>query len=341
MNETILVTEPEFRKAEDTFRAAAELRVQPAPPEEEQLAEAVGTHRARAAIVGIQPYSGRLFEALAESGPSGGAILARFGVGHDSVDKAAARRHGVVVTNTPGVLDASVAEHAMWLLGCLARHVAGLDARIRAGQFAGTAGIELCGKRLGIVGFGAIGRRVAAIAHRGFGMPVLAADSRSIAALESQEQRSWTEIQAAYGLELYTGDADEVFREADAVSIHLPAAPATRNFVDARRLGMMRPGALLVNTARGSILDEAALYDALAARQIAGAGLDVFAREPYDPVCPGKDLRTLENALLTPHVGSNTCEANRRMAEASLANVRHFLTGQINRLSRVDVPEAE
>jgi len=338
MAEVVLVTDLEYAKAEAFFQAQTDVAIVAAPFAEEPLAEAVRRHRARAVILGAKPYQGPLYEALGAVAGPGGSILARFGVGHDGVDKALARQHRIVVTNTPGVLDASVAEHAMWLLGSLARHVARLDARTRAGQFAGETGVELAGRTLGVIGFGNIGRRVAAMAHFGFGMRVLAADSRSASQLEAAEGRPLEAILSAYGVDRYSTDCDAVLGEVDAVSIHLPATAATNRFVDARRLGLMKPTAVLVNTARGTVIDEAALYDALAAGQLAGAGLDVFAQEPYQPVAPDKDLRRLENVVLTPHVGSNTREANLRMAQSALTNVRHFLAGQMDRLARVDAP---
>ncbi len=131
--------------------------------------------------------------------------------------------------------------------------------------------------------------------------------------------------------------AEELFRESDVISIHLPSNADTRHFINETRLSWMKPTAVLINTARGAVLDEAALYDALAARRLAGAALDVFEIEPYQPVAPGKDLRTLDNVVMTPHIGSNTREANRRMAEMCLENVRHFLAGELKQLTRVSV----
>ncbi len=348
--ETILVTELEFRKAESVFREAKDVRCEPAPVDEAALAEAVAASGARAVIVGVAPYRGALYEALGravapaslpaakpelsgagrDAGATNGAIIARFGVGHDSVNKPLARQHGIVVTNTPGVLDVSVAEHAMWLMGCLARKVSRLEARMRAGEFAGEVGMELRGKALGVLGFGAIGRRVAAIAHFGFGMKVIACDQIP--------PEKMAEVVAASGVERYTTDAEELLRQVDFISIHLPVVPATQRFINATRLAWLKPGAMLVNTARGAVLDEEALYDALAAGRLAGAALDVFEREPYVPAHPDKDLRKLENVVLTPHVGSNTREANRRMAESALENVRCFLAGKLDRLARVDQP---
>jgi lactate dehydrogenase-like 2-hydroxyacid dehydrogenase len=254
------------------------------------------------------------------------------------VDKALARKNNIVVTNTPGVLDISVAEHTIWLMGCLARNVSAMESRFRAGEFLSQTGTELCGKTLGILGFGGIGRRVAAMAHFGLGMKAVAAGRRPLSALKDQEGRRGEQVVSAFGVEEYTNDVESVFRRADVVSIHLPANAETRHFVNAHRLSLMKPGAMLVNTARGIVLDEPALYDALASGRLAGAALDVFENEPYKPASPEKDLRTLKNIVLTPHIGSNTHEANERMARACLKNIQSFFAGRIGELTRVDGP---
>lgn len=334
-SDTILVTEPEYRKGEDVFTAAADVQVAPVAADEVALAAAVRTHQCRAVIVGVHPYRQELYEALAEVAGEGPALIARFGVGHDSIDKQQAAARNIWVANTPGVLDQSVAEHTLWLMGALARHLASADTALRAGTFRGAPGIELGGKLLGILGCGPIGRRVAAIAHFGLGMRVLAVGRRSAERLEQDLGLPRSEIMARWGLDDYTIDSDRVFHEADVVSIHLPALPETRNYVDAQRLAQMRPTALLINTARGSIVDEGALFDALAADRLAGAALDVYPQEPYVPVEPAKDLRRLANVVLTPHIGSNTREANDRMAAASLANVLHFLARRYDALTLV------
>jgi lactate dehydrogenase-like 2-hydroxyacid dehydrogenase len=304
MAEPVLVTQPEFQKAEPVFVAAG---CEPAPADEPALAKAVVARGSRAVIVGVTPYRGLLYEALR------GGLIARFGVGHDGINKGLARQHGIIVTNTPGALDASVAEHAIWLMGCLARKIVCSEMQLRAGEFAGEVGVELHGKTLGILGFGAIGRRVAQIAEVGFGMKILACD-----------------LGAGFV------SAEELFRESDVISVHLSSNPDTRRYVNAVRLAWMKPSGLLINTARGAVLDEEALYGALVSGRLAGAALDVFENEPYVPVQPDKDLRKLENVVLTPHVGSNTREANRRMAGLALENVRYFLAGQLDRLTRVD-----
>jgi len=336
MSNAVVVTELVWAKGSEVFARCSELSLHVCPEREDELAAAVLASRARAAIVGAVAYTGPLYEALAEAAAGQPAIIARFGVGHDGIDKRQAAARNIVVTNTPGVLETSVAEHTMLLIGTLARHLVTAATNMKAGRFEAPTGVELAGRTLGIVGFGAIGSRVAQIAHFGFGMKVLAADVLTERELEQRHGARLEEIRQRFGLARYTQDVDAVFREADVVSIHVPATDATRGLVDARRLGLMKPGALLVNTARGAVLDEVALYEALASKQLAGAALDVFQREPYEPLDPAKDLRTLDNVLLTPHIGSNTRESNRRMAEAALANVAAFFAGQFDRLTRVD-----
>jgi len=340
--DTVVVTEPEYKKAEETFAAETRFRVVAAADDESSMTEAVRKHGARAVIVGVVPYGPPLLDALAsntaesrQAGQESAALIARFGVGYDSVDLTGAAERGIVVTNTPGVLDQSVAEHTVWLLGALARTIPAADARVRQGEFFNPGGVELSGKTLGLIGLGRIGRRVAQAACFGLGMRVIAGDCLPVEELTQREGRPLEQMLEEFGLDDYTTDVDRVFAESDAVSLHLPAIPATHHFVDARRLALMQPHALLVNTARGMVLDESALFDALQSGRPAAAALDVFEQEPYVPVDPVKDLRTLPNVVLTPHTGSNTRESNRRMAATTLDDAAAFFGGELQRLNRV------
>lgn len=340
MTPRVLVTEKEYHKGAEVF-AAAGVDVLPVPADESALAAEVLKQHASAVILGVERYVGPLYTALSQTrGEDGLTLIARFGVGCDGIDLEQARAHDVLVTNTPGVLDQSVAEHTLWLIGALARRVAAGDATMRSGAFPAAADMELAGKTLGVIGFGPIGQRVARMAHLGFGMRVLAVDLLPLDALAKRAGSDPEAIRRTTGVETVEHDADKVVEQADVVSLHLPALPATRHFIDSDRLARFRPGALLVNTARGVLVDEVALYDALAAGRLSAA-LDVFEEEPYRPQAPGKDLRTLENVVLTPHVGSSTVEANRRMTQACLANVRAFIEGRIEDLTRVPVRSQE
>jgi lactate dehydrogenase-like 2-hydroxyacid dehydrogenase len=335
MTPRVLVTEKEFHKGAEVFASAAGIEVLPAPADEGALAAEILTRHATAVIVGVERYAGPLYAALSETAGGGkNALIARFGVGYDGIDLEQAHTHGVFVTNTPGVLDQSVAEHTLWLIGALARRVTAGDATMRDGAFPAAADMEVAGKTLGIIGFGPIGRRVARAAHTGLDMRVLAADLLPMEALAKQAGSDPQAIRRATGVEAVEHDADAVIEQADVISLHLPALPATRHFIDSDRLARFRPGALLVNTARGALVDEVALYDALVSGQLSAA-LDVFEEEPYQPQAPGKDLRTLENVVLTPHVGSSTVEANHRMAQACVANVAAFASGRMEDLTRV------
>jgi lactate dehydrogenase-like 2-hydroxyacid dehydrogenase len=336
MPNEVLITKREIHKAATIFGEAADLRFLTVPGDETALAAAVREHNIRATVVGAAPYRGPLYEALAAVHGQQPALVARFGVGCDGVDLPQAARLGILVTNTPGTLDASVAEHAFWLLGAVTRRLAQLDAAFRRGMFVPYTGLELFGKTLAVVGFGGIGRRVAAIALRGFGMRVIAVGKRGqnyFSPINSSDPFFGENSSDPFFS--YTDDVDGALAEADVASIHLPARPETRHYFDAARLARMKPGALLINTARGAVLDENALFDALTAGHLAGAGLDVFAAEPYQPVSPERDLRTLPQVVLTPHVASNTREANARMAVSCVTTLRNFFAGRFDALPLV------
>ena len=279
----VLVTESEYRRAEPVFRAVtAPFECRQAPSDEAALAAAVTASGARYLVVGHLPYRGPLYDALAP-----GSVIARFGVGYGSLDLPRAAARGIVCTNTPGVLDQSVAELAMGLVAAAARRLAALPAQLEASVWTPPVDVELAGKTLAIIGCGRIGRATARIAARGYGM-VVAGYSRSASTLPTTDFAS------------VTADFAEAAGGAHFVSLHLPATPETRQYIDRDRLALLQAGAWLINTARGAVVDETALYDALASGQLAGAALDVFAREPYMPVDPGRDLRRLPNVILTP-----------------------------------------
>jgi phosphoglycerate dehydrogenase-like enzyme len=305
---TIIVTELEYSKAEPVF-ADSLIPCIPSPAAEEDLAETILEHGARHAIVGVNPYRERLYTAL-----SRGSVLARFGVGHDGIDKPRATAAGVFCTNTPGVLDQSVAEHTMLLMASAARRLIELAPPMAQGKWAPVGGSELYEKKLAVIGCGPIGSAVARIASLGYGMRVIGMS------------RSGRCFSPAGFSEILT-DFAEAVDQADYVSLHIPATTENRHFIDQDRLSQMAPSAWLINTARGAVVDEAALYEALAEGRLGGAALDVYEREPYVP-SPKGDLRLLPNVILTPHVGSNTIEANHRMAQRALQNIGMAESGQ-------------
>jgi phosphoglycerate dehydrogenase-like enzyme len=171
----------------------------------------------------------------------------------------------------------------------------------------------LKGKTLAIIGCGAIGRRVAQIAARGLGMKVIGCE-----VLDLDVKR----MQREFGFSTVVKSFAEAVGAADFVSLHIPSVPVTRHFLSRERLDLLPAGCWILNTARGALVDELALFDALAHGRLAGAALDVFEREPYQPFAAGKDLRTLPNVIMTPHISSSTREACDRMAERALRNIR-------------------
>ena len=259
----------------------------------------------------------RLNAAVLATEPLRARILANYGVGFNHIDVNAAKTRGLVVTNTPDVLTDDTADDAVMLMLMVARRAGEGERQVRAGAWTGWGpthmlGTKVSGKTLGLVGLGRIGRTVARRAHHGFGMRLIFHDPYppppAVAAELGAEPKA---------------SVDEVLREADFVSLHSPATPETRHLIDARRLALMKRGAFLINTARGDIVDEAALVEALKRGTIAGAALDVFEREPLVPA----ELRTLENVVLLPHLGSATAETRAAMGLRALENLTAFFAG--------------
>ncbi|MCC7010166.1 MAG: NAD(P)-binding domain-containing protein [Acidobacteria bacterium] len=316
----IVVTAPEYERVGTVFPHTPLVRCHVCVPEEDVLAETIARTGARHAIVGSLVYRDRLYAAL---GP--GSVLARFGVGYDGIDLAAASARGILCTNTPGVLDQSVAELAMLLIAAAARHVVALDASMRRGEWAPRGGAELAGRTLAIIGSGRIGAATARIAANGYGMRVIGC-RRSARDLDDESSQT--------GFSQLTNRFEDAVRHADYVCLLIPGTAENAQFVNRERLAMLQPHAWLVNVARGSVVDEAALYDALSSGRLAGAALDVFAREPYVPADPSRDLRTLPNVVLVPHIGSNTAAANQRMSERAIRNV---LLGESREFGEMDL----
>jgi glyoxylate reductase len=242
-------------------------------------------------------------------------ILANYAVGYNNIDLAAARRRGLIVTNTPDVLTDATADLTWALLLATARRIVEGDGLVRSGRWTGWSptqllGAEISGKTLGIIGMGRIGQAVARRAA-GFRMPVLYHTRQAMAS--SSIPREWE-----YRL------LRELLAEADFVTIHVPLAPATHHLIGTRELGCMRPTAFLINTARGPIVDEAALVDALKKGTIAGAGLDVYEEEPT--LHP--DLAQLKQVVLLPHLGSATMQARTQMGLVCLKNIEAVLDGR-------------
>ena len=256
--------------------------------------------------------SDRVDQALLDAGTRL-KIVANYAVGFDNIDVAAARERGVWVTHTPGTLTDATADLTFALLLAVARRLPEAQAETRSGTFghwSPTAflGLELAGAQLGILGFGAIGRAVARRA-RAFGMRVRYCSRTEV----PPDQREGAEPL----------DWDALLETSDVLSIHAPLTDATRGLLSAEALFRMKPGARLINTARGPIVDEAALVAALEGGPLGGAGLDVFEDEPR--IHPGLVERS--DVVLTPHIGSATTDARRRMAHKALRNVAAVLAG--------------
>ena len=241
-------------------------------------------------------------------------ILGNFGVGFNHIDIDAAKDRGIVVTNTPDVLTDCTADIAMLLMLSVARRGPEGDQHVRQDHWTGwrpthMLGTKVTGKTLGLIGLGRIAQAMARKAHHGFGMKILFTDPYP------PSQSVIDELQATQ-----CADIEEVLKNADFVSIHCPGGKETYHLLDSEKLAMMKPGAYLINSARGDVVDNQALIDALKNRKIAGAGLDVFEGEPN--LDPG--FRTLDNVVLFPHLGSATMETRVAMGMRVLENIEAF-----------------
>ncbi len=279
---------------------------------EELIANLKATNPAAVVSLLNDQIDGSVFDAAPEA-----RVFANYAVGFDNIDLEEAQKRNVMVTNTPDVLTEAVAEHTVALILAVGRKIVESDKFLRNGNYEGwdpmlLLGMEFKGKTLGIVGCGRIGQRVAEIMHKGFGMSVIYYDERQNDQLESTLEAN------------FVPKLEDLLTEADVVTIHLPATPATKHLFSAERLSLMKKTALLINTARGTIIDEGALAGILESNGIAGAGLDVFENEP--DVNPA--LLPLSNVIVTPHTASATREARDRMSVMAADNVIAVLDGQ-------------
>ncbi len=243
-------------------------------------------------------------------------LIASFGTGVDHIDLAAAKEAGILVTNTPGVLTEDTADMTMALILAVPRRLSEGERLLRGGDWQGWApttmlGHRIWGKRLGIIGMGRIGQAVARRA-RGFGLSIHYHNRNRV------DDETEAELEATWWQSL-----DQMLAHMDFISIHCPSTPATYHLLSARRLGLLRPQAYVINTSRGHAIDEAALVRLLEAGKIAGAGLDVYENEPL--VTP--KLLTLDNVVALPHIGSATIEGRLDMGEKVLINIQTFADG--------------
>jgi lactate dehydrogenase-like 2-hydroxyacid dehydrogenase len=289
----------------------ARLNADDRPLTTDELREAVATADAL-----LPTVTDKISAEVLGAGPRQTRIVANFGVGYNNIDVEAARAAGIAVTNTPGALTDCTADLAMTLLLSAARRAGEGERHVRDGSWTGwrpthMLGTKVTGKTLGIIGLGRIGQAVARRAHHGFGMKILYYNRTPVAADQIEDLDA----------ELCT--LEQLLARSDFVSLHCPSTPDTRHLLNAETLALMKPGAFLINSARGDVVDESALVDALKSGTIAGAGLDVYDGEPA--VRP--ELATMENVVLLPHLGSATTETRVAMGMRAVANLKAFFNG--------------
>jgi D-3-phosphoglycerate dehydrogenase len=254
-------------------------------------------------IAGLDSYDKGFFKNASDTLK----VISRYGVGYDRVEIKAAKLRGIRVTNTPGVNSQSVADLAFGLMLSVARNIPVSNYSVKSGEWPRFKGTQIYGKTLGILGLGSIGKAVA-FRGKGFSMRVIAHDPYIDEGFCSEN-----------GIEPLS--LDEVLSRSDILSLHLPLTDATRGLIGPQQIKLMKPGCILVNTSRGGIIDESALYEALASKKIAGYGADAFDKEPPKE----SPLLRLDNVVATPHSGSHTIEAIRDMALMSVENLIHVM----------------
>ncbi|WRS28554.1 phosphoglycerate dehydrogenase [Oscillospiraceae bacterium MB08-C2-2] len=237
-------------------------------------------------------------------------VVSRYGVGYDRVDIAAAKENGIVVTNTPGANAMAVADLAIGLLLAVAREIPRLDKGMKEDKWLKSDGVEIYEKTIGILGLGAIGKGVAKRAQ-GFSMKVLAYDP--FMNMEYAKSNNITPV-----------SLDELLEQSDFISLHLPATPETFNLLDKAAMSKMKKGAIIINTARGGIIDDGAAYELLKSGHLGGMGIDAFVDEPPKHI----PLFDLDNVVLTPHTAAHTAEAMNNMANMSVQNLIDVLSGK-------------
>jgi phosphoglycerate dehydrogenase-like enzyme len=321
MTLSVVVTEPEFVRPGAVFASRPDVAWHVSSADEASVVRTIETTGARHAIVGPRPYRDGIYRALGR-----GSVLARFGVGYDGLDLARATAAGILCTNTPGAMDQSVAELAIMFMAAAARHLVAMHSSMARGEWAPHGGVELAGRTLAIIGTGRIGEATARIA-KGLSMRVVGCRRSAVDGAAPPADSAFDTI---------TPEFRRAVGDADFVVLLIPGSAENHHYVNRERLAMLPPRAWLVNVARGSVVDERALYEALASRHIAGAALDVYEREPYQPVDAAHDLRALHNVILVPHIGSNTVEANRRMSERAVRNVERGAGGRFEAMDLVN-----
>jgi len=307
---TLLVTPTSFGKNDPSFKTELEGTVRKViyNPVGRPLTSA----EVAALLPGVDGYIAGLdgIDERALAAADGLKVIARYGVGVDCVDLEAARRRGVVVTNTPGANSVSVAELALGLILALIRQVPEANLAIHQGKWPRMSGISLEGKTVGILGLGAIGKQLAR-RLAGFDCRLLAYDP-------------YPDLQFAASHNIAVLPLVDILPQADVLSLHLPLLPETQRLVNQGFIARMKPGAYLVNTARGEIIDEAALFAALQSGRLRGAALDAFCSEPPDP---SNLLLSLPQVIATPHLGAQTDGATNNMGRAAMQDCLAVLRG--------------
>ena len=308
-----VIQECVYERGRRIFEASSiQWYISPARDEETLLSLQV-KNQAKAIVIDSRPFTESFFERLADQ-----SLIARFGTGYNNIPMETCLPKKILVANTPGALRSSAAEYVIGLLISLMRHIHLSHAEVLEGKWIREEGVELRGKTLGIIGFGAVGRQVAQMTKQAFGMRILAYGRQAL---------------KDNGISLFIDgysykDLRTFLAEVDVVSLHVPLTETTKGMMNKEAFEAMKNGSYLINTCRGGVVDEQALFQALSSQKLSGAALDVFVHEPYVPL-KDMDLRSLPQVLMTPHLASHTDRANDQMATHTVQNITAFYEGNV------------
>ena len=307
-----IIQEAIFNRAKHIFEASKITFVLSKKRDVKSILKLQEKHLAKCIVVDSRFFAKTLFENLLPQ-----TLIARFGTGYNNIPLDICKKQKLFLANTPNVLAETAAEFAMGAMLCLLRKIAFSHTHFLKKKWSRLEGTSLRGKTLGILGFGAVGQSLAKMASEVFGMEVVACGN----------QKSVSEKNLKFLSRYYSQNKKEMdlfLKKIDILSLHLSLTKQTHHLIDAKHLSLLKPGAFVINTSRGDIVDEAALYKNLKEGRLSGAALDVFSNEPYFPQLPKNDFRTLGNVILTPHIAANTDAANEKVAQKTIENIECF-----------------
>ncbi len=313
-----IIQEKLYQRAKNTFKNSTINFISSSKRDEEDLLNKLKKHQTKCIVIDSRPFSKRFFSSLPQR-----ILIARFGTGYNNIPIDLCLKKNILVANTPSILKNSVTEHVLALMLSLARNILHSHQNIISGHWDRIEGIELKDKTIGIIGFGNIGKHLSKVVKQALNMKVIVYTKTPP---KDAKQIKWVDF--------FYNNLEDCLSNSDIVSIHVPLTTQTTHMINKITLKKMKKKAFLINTSRGNVIDEKALFYFLKEKKIAAAALDVFKTEPYSSK-KEIDFRTLPNVILTPHISAHTACANEKMAQKTIENIQAFYKNDFTNLSLI------